>query len=103
RRRHTRFSRDWSSDVCSSDLRVDARGRVRVPLTPGYWTLHDGAPRRVAVAPDRCFGVEDAVPEGRAWGVALQVYSARTSGDGGKIGRASCRGTVWGSVRAERR
>src|SRR5436309_14366191 len=25
RRRHTRFSRDWSSDVCSSDL--DPRGR----------------------------------------------------------------------------
>src|SRR5690606_40196918 len=25
RRRHTRFSRDWSSDVCSSDL--DAPGR----------------------------------------------------------------------------
>src|SRR5690606_40730965 len=24
RRRHTRFSRDWSSDVCSSDLRTDA-------------------------------------------------------------------------------
>src|SRR5690606_40320047 len=23
RRRHTRFSRDWSSDVCSSDLRVE--------------------------------------------------------------------------------
>src|SRR5690606_39704315 len=23
RRRHTRFSRDWSSDVCSSDLRQD--------------------------------------------------------------------------------
>src|SRR5690606_39288356 len=23
RRRHTRFSRDWSSDVCSSDLVVD--------------------------------------------------------------------------------
>src|SRR5690606_39980376 len=25
RRRHTRFSRDWSSDVCSSDLPVLAR------------------------------------------------------------------------------
>src|SRR5690606_41082785 len=25
RRRHTRFSRDWSSDVCSSDLNVAAR------------------------------------------------------------------------------
>src|SRR5690606_39979712 len=24
RRRHTRFSRDWSSDVCSSDLRLAA-------------------------------------------------------------------------------
>src|SRR5690606_39310812 len=24
RRRHTRFSRDWSSDVCSSDLTVHA-------------------------------------------------------------------------------
>src|SRR5690606_39547149 len=23
RRRHTRFSRDWSSDVCSSDLKKD--------------------------------------------------------------------------------
>src|SRR5690606_40358406 len=27
RRRHTRFSRDWSSDVCSSDLRT-ARDRL---------------------------------------------------------------------------
>src|SRR5690606_40821166 len=25
RRRHTRFSRDWSSDVCSSDLLLDFR------------------------------------------------------------------------------
>src|SRR5690606_39367636 len=25
RRRHTRFSRDWSSDVCSSDLGLDAQ------------------------------------------------------------------------------
>src|SRR5690606_39585371 len=24
-RRHTRFSRDWSSDVCSSDLRAGAK------------------------------------------------------------------------------
>src|SRR5690606_23457415 len=30
RRRHTRFSRDWSSDVCSSDLRADlGQGRPR--------------------------------------------------------------------------
>src|SRR5690606_39911654 len=30
RRRHTRFSRDWSSDVCSSDLTVS--GLVTLPL-----------------------------------------------------------------------
>src|SRR5690606_40755124 len=28
RRRHTRFSRDWSSDVCSSDLRLQAHPAV---------------------------------------------------------------------------
>src|SRR5690606_41000621 len=27
RRRHTRFSRDWSSDVCSSDLSLYYKGR----------------------------------------------------------------------------
>src|SRR5215475_15585116 len=31
RRRHTRFSRDWSSDVCSSDLCSAARGRSASP------------------------------------------------------------------------
>src|SRR5690606_39932276 len=31
RRRHTRFSRDWSSDVCSSDLRPGA-GHQPVPV-----------------------------------------------------------------------
>src|SRR6266511_2144538 len=33
RRRHTRFSRDWSSDVCSSDLPV--RGPAHVPDDAG--------------------------------------------------------------------
>src|SRR5690606_40602573 len=28
RRRHTRFSRDWSSDVCSSDLEIPAECRT---------------------------------------------------------------------------
>src|SRR5690606_39592567 len=33
RRRHTRFSRDWSSDVCSSDLGC-RRSRSTRPLFP---------------------------------------------------------------------
>src|SRR5690606_40585715 len=46
RRRHTSFSRDWSSDVCSSDLYKDALGlsgaegsaaaRERFQTGPGY-------------------------------------------------------------------
>src|SRR5690606_40504474 len=31
RRRHTRFSRDWSSDVCSSDLAERVRSDCRFP------------------------------------------------------------------------
>src|SRR5438445_10775398 len=30
RRRHTRYWRDWSSDVCSSDLEAQFLGRERV-------------------------------------------------------------------------
>src|SRR5690606_40931877 len=39
RRRHTRFSRDWSSDVCSSDLlyRVFSTVRSNQSLTAGEW------------------------------------------------------------------
>src|SRR5690606_29060345 len=32
RRRHTRFSRDWSSDVCSSDLIIQPNGSYNVVL-----------------------------------------------------------------------
>src|SRR2546429_4736812 len=41
RRRHTRCSRDWSSDVCSSDL-----GAVRIEVTGGFEF------RSVRIAPD---------------------------------------------------
>src|SRR5207253_4304898 len=32
RRRHTRWPRDWSSDVCSSDLLVDLRDPNLIPI-----------------------------------------------------------------------
>src|SRR5690606_40584542 len=44
RRRHTRFSRDWSSDVCSSDL-VGEGIQVRAQVVEGPHHLAvDGAP-----------------------------------------------------------
>src|SRR5690606_39533433 len=36
RRRHTRFSRDWSSDVCSSDLIGDVIYAYIVPYATSY-------------------------------------------------------------------
>src|SRR5690606_29008109 len=53
RRRHTRFSRDWSSDVCSSDLGADPEGifpailghegaGVVVDVGPGVTSLKKG-------------------------------------------------------------
>src|SRR5439155_16863524 len=32
RRRHTRWPRDWSSDVCSSDLRLDEAEQLQLPV-----------------------------------------------------------------------
>src|SRR2546422_3294142 len=44
RRRHTRCSRDWSSDVCSSDLTRDHVGNVTL-------TLGQGSPKRLFTCP----------------------------------------------------
>src|SRR5687768_1408619 len=46
RRRHTRCSRDWSSDVCSSDLRNRSSGT----LAPGMMSGNGSATRRHALA-----------------------------------------------------
>src|SRR5206468_5684622 len=39
RRRHTRSDRDWSSDVCSSDLFIATRWRQR-SNSSAEWTTH---------------------------------------------------------------
>lgn len=70
---------------------ADAQGRLRAPQRYGYWTLEIGATtQRVAVAPPRCFSVADACGQTspRAWGMALQVYSACSPDDAG-IGDAA--------------
>src|SRR5690606_40207980 len=47
RRRHTRFSRDWSSDVCSSDLTA---------LSILTTTFHEGPARNRALSVFSVFG-----------------------------------------------
>src|SRR5690606_39775656 len=90
RRRHTRFSRDWSSDVCSSDLDRNHcdRSRKIIVLVTGESTptlRNRGqekpvrgvrAVRRVILCKDRC---DNTQHEGRN----KQKI---------EIGRASCRG-----------
>src|SRR5690606_7909301 len=49
RRRHTRFSRDWSSDVCSSDLRLRVlRAGARAGHARAGCARHRGARARCA-------------------------------------------------------
>src|SRR5690606_41066924 len=82
RRRYTRFSRDWSSDVCSSDL---VAGGVRAE--PVGLRLD----RARAVAGARL--VEGHARDGEACEDVIAVDA-----DAGEIGRASCRERVWVSV-----
>src|SRR5690606_27072750 len=64
RRRHTRFSRDWSSDVCSSDLfHVDI-----LVLGRGLVADHD-----TAAAREQAFGGEAVAAFGAGHRVALKV------------------------------
>src|SRR5690606_40905022 len=49
RRRHTRFSRDWSSDVCSSDLLFAVRQQCH---RPAALKIADNCPVSLA-APER--------------------------------------------------
>src|SRR5690625_2242428 len=57
RRRHTRWPRDWSSDVCSSDLSTEARTRYREALgaylEPHREQLDPDSQRRLGTNPLR--------------------------------------------------
>src|SRR5207302_6993952 len=92
RRRHTRFSRDWSSDVCSSDLAAaipivralreslsgdevrSVRGVLNGTTTYVLSRLEHGGSFDEAVLEAQRAGYAEADPE---------------------IGRASCRERVW--------
>src|SRR5947209_12011834 len=77
RRRHTRYWRDWSSDVCSSDLHVGPA----VAQGPGNF---EGLGRRLLDG----LALEGAESvEGRA---SLHLHAELADGSE-EIGRASCR------------
>src|SRR5690606_40319381 len=82
RRRHTRFSRDWSSDVCSSDLE-DARAAAT-----GVAAAAIAAALRVPAAEIAVGAGTLAGEVGRAGETDAEVARDRALPE---IGRASCR------------
>src|SRR5690606_40637313 len=90
RKRLTRFPRDWSSDVCSTDL---MRVRVRVPKLASPWitalvTRTAGEHACIAFALDR---TDAAGRQQFAFLSGVTAIEVDVRGDGAKIGRASCR------------
>src|SRR5690606_40322269 len=102
RRRHTRFSRDWSSDVCSSDLRTPPGvfTRHRAVQWAGHSTGRPFSERRRSTGRGRPTG------RGRSAGGGVLAEARELGGreqrSGREIGRASCRerGGVWGGGEA---
>ena len=64
--------------------RRDGRCALGAISQPGYHQLQFGEQTiTLAVAPKKCFTVEDAAPDSRLWGLAVQIYGLRRESDGG--------------------
>src|SRR5207245_5220794 len=89
RRRHTRCYRDWSSDVCSSDLVVEREAEARrVLLRDAGYIIEDKLWRAYGTLRyARSLTFDEAMNylSGVRLAVGLKL----------KIGRASCRERVW--------
>lgn len=67
-------------------LKLDAEATLPGLIPVGYQHVSiDGQSFTLAVAPERCYSVGDAVqtPIARVWGLSAQLYSLRRVGDGG--------------------
>src|SRR5207249_7934969 len=95
RRRHTRSKRDWSSDVCSSDLAAVGCGSTGTPVSSIVTRQWQWGARSAGTRGGRWIGRTCAyglvVPA-----VASKVGSSMSWHMPCKIGRASCRERVEG-------
>src|SRR5690606_41006742 len=91
RRRHTRFSRDWSSDVCSSDLIGFGAGFKNVGFS-------FGAPETANAIIELRGGaeIEEVIlyHAGADVGQGAHTVFAQMAAEAVEIGRASCRESV---------
>src|SRR5690606_41037844 len=88
RRQHTRFSRDWSSDVCSSDLPLDA---FTVNGADFFYTVPNHYVRAI-----KNEMAHNATPSGQLRSVApgwtFWAVESMVDEIAHEIGRESCRG-----------
>src|SRR5690606_39567623 len=84
RRRHTRFSRDWSSDVCSSDLGnelLTVYRKLNIPLTveeEGVWMI--ARPTGSALRVEAKNFQAGVVPDLKGMGLADALFLAENAG-----------------------
>src|SRR5690606_40356267 len=97
RRRHTRFSRDWSSDVCSSDL-----NGVYGPGHNYFVKSKDGTQDWIVYHGNNNPGEGCGARPSRMQEVNWNADATPDFGIPTKIGRASCRERVWITVVAGR-
>src|SRR5690606_40615206 len=92
---HTSFSRDWSSDVCSSDLKLVDKLVVGVAVNIGKGPLFSMEERVEMVREE----IGPLMPGATEFEVKpfsnLLMHFAMEVGASMKIGRASCRGRLY--------
>src|SRR5690606_40462017 len=97
RRRHTRFSRDWSSDVCSSDLVDEELVRDPVLLDPA---VEDGGEPlhldRVGIGGEELHAELQGEHGGRLWwrGARLRPSAPASRSEERRVGK-ECRCRWW--------
>src|SRR5690606_41008122 len=96
RRRHTRFSRDWSSDVCSSDLLPRAKEHLEsLDLVRQGWVI-GGFDNEGGTGHTTVFGPEQGpIDLGTAWPGKERDVSWRERSEERRVGKErSCRRQV---------